>query len=87
METKKEYRSFEQINLDLQIYKTEKEIAFSKIIRTIDETKEDIKENLQPLNLIKSAFNGITSFYNKNSLKTILTTYAIKFILGKLNNK
>ena len=85
MEKKKEYNSFEEINLDLQIYKIEKEIALSKIIKTVDDTKTEIKYKLQPLNIIKSVVLNLSSLYKSNNIKTLLTTYGINFLLGKFN--
>lgn len=85
MERKKEYSSFEEINLDLQIFHIEKEIALSKILRTIDDTKAEVKYSLQPINMIKSVLLNLSSLYNSNNIKTLLTTYGINFLLGKLN--
>jgi len=83
MPNKNEYRSFDEINFDLAIYKIEKEIAFSKILMSIDNTQQEVKNSLSPLNIIKSLGENFSSFYSSNNLKSILSTFAIKFLVSK----
>lgn len=42
------YSTYDQINKDLEILKVEKDLAYAKLLRELDETKE----SLEPGNLI-----------------------------------
>lgn len=44
----KVYHSYEEINRDLEILKVEKDLAYAKFKRSLDDTKE----SLQPMNMI-----------------------------------
>lgn len=48
MATTKIYKSFDEINKELEILKVEKDLAYARFKRDLDETKE----SLQPGNLI-----------------------------------
>ncbi len=42
------YHTYEEINRDLEILKVEKDLAYAKFTKSLDETKE----SLQPMNMI-----------------------------------
>ena len=44
----KTYRTYDEINKDLEILKIEKDLAYAKFMKELDETKE----SLEPINLI-----------------------------------
>lgn len=44
----KVYTSYDEINRDLEILKVEKDLAYAKFKRSLDDTKE----SLQPMNMI-----------------------------------
>jgi hypothetical protein len=44
----KTYRTYDEINKDLEILKIEKDLAYAKFMKELDETKE----SLEPMNLI-----------------------------------
>ncbi|MEL1246055.1 DUF6327 family protein [Flavobacterium sp. DGU11] len=44
----KVYRTYDEINRDLEILKVEKDLAYARFKKDLDETKE----SLQPMNLI-----------------------------------
>ena len=44
----KTYRTYDEINRDLEILKIEKDLAYAKFMKELDETKE----SLEPMNLI-----------------------------------
>ncbi|MCO6147628.1 DUF6327 family protein [Flavobacterium sp. NRK1] len=44
----KVYNSYDEINRDLEILKVEKDLAYAKFKRSLDETKD----SLQPMNMI-----------------------------------
>ena len=64
MPVKKEYRTFEEINLDLKILKIERDLAYLRFKKDFDETKESLRpENMigeTPLKIINmvGAFSG-----------------------------
>lgn len=39
----KEYTTFDQINKDLAILKVEKDLAYQKLLKEVDETKESLE--------------------------------------------
>ena len=80
---RKNYSSYEEINLDLEIFKTERDIAYHKIKNSFTATKNDFKESISPLNALKSGINTFKS--NKSSsIKAIIISAIIKFILNKI---
>ena len=46
--TTKIYHSYDEINKELEILKVEKDLAYAKFMKELDETKE----SLEPMNLI-----------------------------------
>ena len=46
----KTYRTYDEINKDLEILKMEKDLAYHKLVRSFDDTKD----NLAPMNMIGS---------------------------------
>lgn len=87
MENKREYQSFDEINLDLQIYKTEKEIAGAKVFDSYDNIKESGRVILRPLNIVKTLAQNASNLYSKNGLTTLVTTYGINYLFKKLINR
>ena len=79
MEHRTTYKTFEQIDKDLEIFKVEKDLAYQKFLRSLDETKE----SLEIKNLIgdtpKKAMNilGVLS----GPLKSAALTFLFKKIL------
>lgn len=79
MEYRNTYKSFDQIDKDLEIFKVEKDLAYQKFLRSLDETKE----SLEFKNLIgdtpKKAMNilGVLS----GPLKSAAFTFLFKKIL------
>ena len=78
MPTIKEYKTFEEINLDLKILKVEKDLAFARFKKDLNETKESLNaENIVgegPMRAFKilGAFSG--------PLKSAALTYLFKKI-------
>ena len=62
METKK-YSSYEQIELELEILKLEKELSLQKIKLNVEKTKE----SLLPKNIIKSFLGDYKSILSNSS--------------------
>jgi hypothetical protein len=80
---RKNYSSYEEINLDLEILRTERDIAFHKIKKSFSASKDEIKESIAPINVLKSGFQTFKS--NKSSsIKAIIISALIKFMLNKL---
>lgn len=79
MEHRSDYKSFDQIDRDLEIFRVEKDLAYQKFLRSLDETKE----SLEFKNLIgdtpKKAMNilGVLS----GPLKSAALTFLFKKIL------
>jgi Family of unknown function (DUF6327) len=44
----KVYRTYDEINIDLEILKVEKDLAYARFMKDLEETKE----SLEPMNLI-----------------------------------
>lgn len=80
---KKNYSSYEQINLDLEVLKTERDLAYHYIIRAAKNGKNEIKNSFTPLNIIKKGIQSFTTT-NKIGIKGILIPILLQFILGKL---
>ena len=77
----KKYASYDQIELELQILKLEKEINYQKLVFSIQKTKESIT----PQNLLK----GFLDSY-KNSLSSShgsILSLAIPYIIKWYQNK
>ena len=79
MKNTKTYYTYDQINKDLEIFKVEKDLAYQKFLRGLDETKE----SLELKNIIgdtpKKALNvlGLLS----GPLKSAALTFLFKKIL------
>lgn len=79
MDHRTTYKTFEQIDKDLEIFKVEKDLSYQKFLRSLDETKE----SLEFKNLIgdtpKKAMNilGVLS----GPLKSAALTFLFKKIL------
>jgi len=77
----KKYASYDQIELELQILKLEKEINYQKLVLSIQKTKESIT----PQNLL----NGFLGSYKDNlsssygSILNIAIPYIIKWYQNK----
>ena len=80
---KKNYSSYEQINLDLEVLKTERDLAYHYIIRAAKNGKNEIKNSFTPLNVLKFGINTFKS-NKKKGIKGILITIIIQYILNKL---
>lgn len=52
------YHTYEEINRDLEILKVEKDLAYAKFTKSLDETKE----SLQPMNLIGDTPKKVLGF-------------------------
>ncbi|KGO85798.1 hypothetical protein Q765_14320 [Flavobacterium rivuli WB 3.3-2 = DSM 21788] len=72
----KVYRTFAEINKDLEILKIEKDLAYAKFVKGLDETKE----SLQPGNLIgetpKKILGVLGAF--KGPIKSAVITFLLK---------
>ncbi len=77
----KKYASYDQIELELQILKLEKEINYQKLVFSIQKTKESIT----PQNLLKgfldSYKNSLSSSYG--SILSLAIPYIIKWYQNK----
>ena len=84
---KKEYVSYEQINLDLEILRTERSIAYHKVIKSFKDTKSEIKSSFAPINVIKSGFGLFSSSNKGTNIKAIVISALINFVIKKFINK
>lgn len=74
----KVYTSYEQINRDLEILKVEKDLAYQKFLKEVEETKESI----QPKNIIGETPAKVLSFLG--SISGPIKGLALTFLLKKL---
>ena len=77
METKK-YSSYDQINHDLEILKTERKIHYQKIVLSIDKTKESLMPSKTISfigNLYENAFSGATGTIVKTLIPMAINWY------------
>ncbi|MBF00376.1 DUF6327 family protein [Flavobacterium coralii] len=74
----KEYKTFDQINKDLEIYKIEKDLAYYRFKKELDETKE----SLEIKNLLGDTPKKAMGFLNMLSgpLKSAALTFLFKKI-------
>ncbi|WP_159801420.1 DUF6327 family protein [Flavobacterium sp. MK4S-17] len=74
----KEYSTFDQINKDLEIMKVEKDLAYQKFLRELDETKE----SLEMKNLLGKTPKKILGMLGMLSgpIKSVVLTYLFKKI-------
>jgi len=74
----KVYRTFAEINKDLEILKVEKDLAYAKFLKGLDETKE----SLQPGNIIGETPKKILGVLGAFSgpIKSALLTFLLKKI-------
>lgn len=79
MEYRNEYKTFEQINKDLEIFKVEKDLAYQKFLKSLDETKESLDLRNIVGDTPKKAMNilGVLS----GPLKSAALTFLFKKIL------
>ena len=79
MEQNKVYSTYDQINKDLEIYKVEKDLAYQRFLKSLDETKE----SLEIKNIIgdtpKKAMNALGVL--SGPLKSAALTFLFKKIL------
>lgn len=75
----KVYRSFEEINKELEIKKVERDLAYAKFKRSLDATKE----SLEPGNIIGDTPKKIFSFLGMFSgpIKSAAMAWLLKKIL------
>lgn len=75
----KTYATYDQINKDLEIFKVEKELAYQKFLKSLDETKE----SLEIKNIIgdtpHKAMNALSAL--SGPLKSAALTFLFKKIL------
>ncbi|UYW00979.1 DUF6327 family protein [Flavobacterium agricola] len=81
MASKKEYSSFAEINLDLEILSLERKIALSKIAESAEDTQIGIKKTLAPFNVVRSMIDGVANFYDSNKFKTLAASYAVRMLI------
>ncbi|MXN92645.1 hypothetical protein GR160_15560 [Flavobacterium sp. Sd200] len=76
MATTKIYKSFDEINKELEILKVEKDLAYARFKRDLEETKE----SLQPGNLIGETPKKVLSVLSTFSgpLKSAALTFLFK---------
>ena len=77
MEAKK-YASYAEINHDLEILKTEKEIHYQKILLSIDKTKESLTPSKTisfVSNLLENTFSGATGTIVKTLIPMAINWY------------
>lgn len=72
----KTYSTYDEINRDLEILKVEKDLAYQKFLKEIDETKE----SFQPKNIIGETPVKIFNFLGSISapIKGVALTYLLK---------
>jgi len=87
MPSKKEYTSFEEINLDLKIRSLTKEIALQKTLQSLENTKVEFKKSIAPFNIAKTLVTNVSSIYNTDGLKVVASTLAFKLLSRWLKNK
>ena len=72
----KVYRTYDEINMDLEILKVEKDLAYARFMKDLEETKE----SLEPMNLIGEnprKILGILSMFS-GPLKSAALTWLFK---------
>ncbi|MNJ99309.1 hypothetical protein D3C87_170840 [compost metagenome] len=74
----KVYRTYEEINRDLEILKVEKDLAHAKFTKSLDETKE----SLQPMNIIGETPKKVLGFIG--AFSGPLKSAALAWILRKV---
>jgi hypothetical protein len=78
-EKNKVYYTYDQINRDLEIFKVEKDLAYQRFLKSLDETKE----SLEIKNIIgdtpKKAMNALSIL--SGPLKSAALTFLFKKIL------
>lgn len=74
----KVYQSYDEINRDLEILKVEKDLAYAKFKKSLDETKD----SLQPMNMIGDTPKKILGVLGTMSgpLKSAALTWLFKKI-------
>ena len=74
----KVYSSYDEINRDLEILKVEKDLAYAKFKRSLDETKE----SLEPMNMIGETPKKILGVLGAFSgpIKSAILTFLFKKI-------
>jgi len=74
----KVYQSYDEINRDLEILKVEKDLAYAKFKKSLDETKD----SLQPINMIGDTPKKILGVLGTMSgpLKSAALTWLFKKI-------
>ena len=74
----KVYRSYDEINRDLEILKVEKDLAYQKFLKEVDETKESLK----PMNMIGETPKKILGVLGHlgGPIKSMALTYLFKKI-------
>jgi hypothetical protein len=79
MEYRNAYKTFDEINKDLEIFKIEKDLAYQKFLRSLDETKEslDIKNIIGDTPAKAMNILGVLS----GPLKSAALTFLFKKIL------
>ena len=79
MEYRNAYKTFDEINKDLEIFKIEKDLAYQKFLRSLDETKEslDIKNIIGDTPTKAMNILGVLS----GPLKSAALTFLFKKIL------
>ena len=79
MEYRNAYTTFDEINKDLEIFKIEKDLAYQKFLRSLDETKEslDIKNIIGDTPAKAMNILGVLS----GPLKSAALTFLFKKIL------
>ncbi len=75
MSNAKSYKTFKEIEQDLEIYKVEKELAYQKFLREFDVTKE----SLMPKNIIGDTPGKVIS-----ALSGPLKATALTFLFKKI---
>ena len=77
---RKRYSSFEQIDLDLQILRVEREIHYQRINLAFDQ----LKKESTPQNLVKNSLGSAGSLLkNSSGIQTLLVTSIFKYFVRK----
>lgn len=72
------YKNFDEINTDLEIFKVEKDLAYAKFKKSLDETQDSLK----PMNMIGETPKKILGVLGKFSgpIKSVAMTWLFKKI-------
>jgi hypothetical protein len=81
---KKRYTNFEEVDKQLEILKLEREIQFRKLGLKLENTSNIVS----PSSLMKTGFSTLaTTFKGTSSLKSVLLTVLVRFVMKKFTKR